>query len=82
MLGKRCSVYLFSEKFKDEFENFKINIISRGTSEIEYWENEIMDIKNLSREQAVNLLIKSLKLNEKINSINNYLNQLRSRNEN
>ena len=70
------------EKFKNEFEHFKTNIISRGITEINYWENEIMHIKNLSREQAINLLIKSLKLNEKINSINNYLNQLRSRNEN
>lgn len=72
---------LDNTEFYINFENFKKNIITRGNLEIEYWQNEITEIQKLSKEQAIELLIKSLKLNEKIYSINFYLNQLRSKNE-
>ncbi len=66
--------------FCSYFNEFKEKIIERGYKEIEYWENEKLLINNLSREEAIGLLLKSLKLNEKINSINTYIHNLRSKN--
>lgn len=60
------------------FNSFKQGIISRGEKEITYWQNEISVIKTYSKAEAITRLISSLKLNEKINSINAYINQLRS----
>lgn len=65
------------ENFTKMFNSFKKNIIDRGESEIKYWENEIDVIKEYTREQAIEMLITSLKLNEKINAINCFINQLR-----
>lgn len=69
-----------SNYFNAEFENFKNNIINRCNTEINYWEDEILNIKNLSKDQAIDMLIKALKINEKINSINSYINNIRGRN--
>lgn len=66
--------------FDKYLSSFKKNIVARGNAEIQYWEQEISNIKEYSREQAIEMLIKSLKLNEKINAINNYINQLRTEN--
>lgn len=41
--------------------------------QILFWQNEISAIKKYSREQAIDELIKSLKLNEKINAINLFM---------
>ncbi len=65
------------KNFDKYFESFKYQIISRGEKEIGYWEDKINAIKGYSKEQAIEMLIKSLKLNEKINSINNFIYQLR-----
>lgn len=59
------------------FKSFKQNIILRGEKEILYWQDKINYIQNCSKDEAIKLLIKSLKLNEKICSINNYINRLR-----
>ncbi len=63
--------------FENNLKVFKQSIVIRGEKEVEYWQNKINFIKEYSKEEAINMLIKSLKLNEKINSINNYINRLR-----
>ena len=65
------------DDFNKYFHIFKNGIILRGENEIKYWEDKINIIKHYSRNQAIEMLIKSLKLNEKINSINSFINQLR-----
>ena len=64
-----------------EFENlvfsFKENIIKRGNEEIDFWKKRIEEIKHYSRDRAIDMLIKSLKLNEKISAIQDYLNQIK-----
>lgn len=65
------------EDFEKCFNSFKNCMLARGEDEITYWENKINTIKQYSKEQAIEMLIKSLKLNEKIGSINNFINQLR-----
>lgn len=65
------------KSFTNLFNIFKNNIVNRGKNEIIYWENEINVIKEYNREEAIKMLIKSLKLNEKINAINCFINQLR-----
>ena len=64
-----------------EFENFifsfKANIIKRGNKEIDFWKKRIKEIKRYSRDKAIDMLIKSLKLNEKISSIQDYINQIK-----
>lgn len=67
-----------SEKeFLEILKKLKSNIVTRGNTEIKYWQNEISAIKKYSREQAIDELIKSLKLNEKINAISLFMKQLR-----
>ena len=64
-----------------EFENlifsFKEHIIKRGNEEIDFWKKRIEEIKHYSRDRAIDMLIKSLKLNEKISAIQDYLNQIK-----
>ena len=55
--------------------------INRGELEISYWEAEISKIKSYTREQAINELIKSKKINEKIRVIKKYILTLRNSNE-
>lgn len=47
--------------------------INRGELEISYWEAEILRIKSYTREQAINELIRSKKINEKIRVIKKYI---------
>ena len=53
---------LTDEKFENSFTCFKKALIDRGENEIKYWENKIAEINQYSREEAVNMLINSLKL--------------------
>ena len=62
----------------EEFDDFKSDIISRGELEIQYWQDKILEIKKYSREKAIASLIESLKLNEKINTINSFIKDLES----
>jgi type II restriction enzyme len=64
-------------ELNNEFSFFKQNIVNRGMEEIKYWKNEISIIEQYSREKAIDTLIKTLKLNEKINTINAYINKLK-----
>ena len=60
------------------FNEYKTETLSRGEFEIQYWENKITEIKKYSREEAIVSLLKSLKLNEKINTIQNFMKDLKS----
>lgn len=51
-------------------------IIERSRTEKSYWLGRIGQIMNYSREQAVNELIKSLGIHEKIAHIDSYVNSL------
>ena len=51
-------------------------IIGRSNTEKSYWLDRIGQIKNYSREQAVNELIKSLGIHEKIAHIDSYVKSL------
>jgi type II restriction enzyme len=64
-------------QFEEHFETYKANIITRGETEIKYWEDEIKGINNYTREQAIEELLTSLKLNEKIYSRKKYINSLK-----
>lgn len=63
-------------QFKNYFSRYKGNIISRGETEIKYWEDKIQKINRYTREQAIEELITSLKLHEKISSIKKYISSL------
>lgn len=52
------------------------NIKSRGNVEISYWENERNTILKFTRMKAIEELIKSRKINEKISQINSFINGL------
>ncbi|MDR1748349.1 MAG: HindIII family type II restriction endonuclease [Spirochaetaceae bacterium] len=68
-------------QFSEYFKKFKTNIIIRGESEIKFWEDKIVKIKQYTREQAINELLSSLKLNEKISAIKNYITSLKEAQE-
>jgi type II restriction enzyme len=65
-------------EFDDYFNKFKLNIITRGETEIKYWKDKIEEINLYTREQAIKELLVSLKLNEKISSIRKYIDSLKN----
>ncbi len=65
------------EKFQNALSEVIEKTIARGEEGKAFWENEISKIKNYSKEEAINELIRSSKLNEKINTIDSCINQLR-----
>jgi type II restriction enzyme len=71
-----------NNQYNEYFKNYKINIISRGENEIKYWEEIKKEISNYSREKAIEELLISLKLNEKIISIRKYINSLKTEEDN
>ncbi len=70
-----------TEQFVDLMHYCIQQTINRCEVEISYWESEILKIKNYTREQAINELIKSKKINEKIRVIKKYILTLRQSNE-
>jgi type II restriction enzyme len=64
--------------FSEYFKKYRNNIVVRGENEIQYWENKIAEIKQYTREKAIEELLISLKLNEKIASIKRYIDSLRN----
>ena len=68
------------EQFNIFLSKAQNNIIKRGEAEICYWHKKQEEIRNYSHEKAVRELIQALKLNEKIISITNFINQLRGKN--
>jgi type II restriction enzyme len=63
--------------FLNYFCNCKKSIISRSISEIRYWHSKIEEVKGFSKQKAINELLKSLKIKEKINSIEKYIKELK-----
>jgi len=77
--NKIIRLYLKSEiaEFENYFKKYKLKIITRGETEIKYWENKIQEINLYTREKAIEELLISLKLNEKISSIKKYIDSLK-----
>jgi type II restriction enzyme len=74
----RLYLNLTKTQFENHFQKYKLNIISRGETEIKYWEDKITEINLYTREQAIEELLSSLKLNEKISSIRKYIDSLKN----
>ena len=55
--------------------------VSRGYSEISFWEREIDKIKGYTKEQAIAELLKAKKIQEKIKAIKKYIDDLGEGNE-
>ena len=58
------------------FSQIKNILVDRGYSEIQYYEYEIERIKKLNRDDAIKELLKNMKLDSKIATINGFINQL------
>lgn len=67
-------------KFYEYFNCVKNIIIERGYMEIQYYEEEIERVKQLSREAAIAELLKSMKLDSKIVTIRSFIDQINERN--
>lgn len=52
------------------------SIINRSSKELSYWIDKLEEIENFSRERAINELVLSLKIHEKINTIKAYSKSL------
>lgn len=70
-----------SEKFEIIMKDCVNKTINRGELEISYWQSEISKIQSYTRDQAIDELIKSKKINEKIRVIKKYIYSLRNVNE-
>jgi type II restriction enzyme len=77
----RLFLKLDQEQFGDYFKKYRTNIITRGETEIKYWKEKIEEIKKYTREQAIEELLSSLKLQEKISSIKKYIDFLKNNGE-
>ena len=66
------------QKINESLNRSKSETLYRGETEIQYWQNKITYIKNYSREEAITYLIKYMKLNEKIKTIKNFMEDLKS----
>lgn len=62
--------------YGDMLNKYKHLIVYRGKTEIAYWNGCIDEIKNYTKEKAIEELIKAKKLQEKINAISSYINKL------
>jgi len=65
-----------SDRFDSLFSRIKDGIVARGNTEIQYFMNEISRIRNLDKDAAIQELIRSLKLDTKIETIRNFINNL------
>ncbi len=66
------------EDFQLYLNSFKSYLITRCESEILFWEEQILIIKQYTKAKAITELITALKLNEKITAINKYIKSLRT----
>lgn len=64
-------------KFASYFDDIKKMLVKRGNTEISYYEDEIDRVRQLSREDAINELLKSMKLDKKITTIKQFIEQIR-----
>ena len=70
-------ISLPDEKFTKYFNIIKKTLVKRGYKEIGYYEDEINRIKQLNREDAINELLKSMKLDSKISTIKQFIEQIK-----
>jgi len=63
-------------KFDKYFAAIKKILVKRGNVEIGYYENEINRVKQLNREDAIRELLVSMKLDSKINTIRQFIEQI------
>ena len=86
--SKECFIGSFNQKFMEftgcgqetllqHFDNQIQSIQSRGISEKEYWERRKAEIQGYTREQAIQELVESLKIDGKIGQIESYIRGLR-----
>lgn len=64
-------------QFINYFDDIKKMLVKRGYTEISYYENEINRVKQLNREDAINELLKSMKLDSKITTIKQFIEQIK-----
>lgn len=67
---------LLESKYNSMLDEYKKLIICRGKTEIAYWTGCIEEIKKYTKEKAIEELIKTMKLQEKINVITQYIDKL------
>lgn len=65
-----------NDKFEEYFTTIKRLLVSRGSEEIHYYENERERVEKLSRKEAIQELLISMKLNSKIETIKQFIDQL------
>ena len=64
-------------QFFSYFDDIKKMLVKRGDTEISYYENEINRVRQLNREDAINELLKSMKLDSKIATIKQFIEQIK-----
>jgi len=67
---------LKQEAFNKSLNSQKLSIIKRSSFEKSFWLEKIETIKNYSRRQAIEELIKTQRIHEKIKQIDNYIGSL------
>ena len=70
------SIGVEASKFGKYFDYARAVLAERGIAEIEYYRQEIARVKRLNREEAITELLKSMKLDNKIETIQSFLNQI------
>ena len=70
-------IHISDNNFSLQLFSFKQSIIERGEAEIEFWKNKIKKIKAYTRKEAIDELLVSLKLNQKIINIKQFTDSLR-----
>ena len=63
--------------FNDVFKICRDSTIHRSKDEIKFWKNKIEEIKQYTKEKAIEELIKAMKINEKILAIEKYISSLK-----
>lgn len=63
--------------FSGLLNEYKNILVSRGEAEIKYWKECIDEIKQYTREEAIEELIKAKKLHEKVSVISLYIARLK-----
>lgn len=67
---------LSKSKFDQLFSTIKAGIVKRGNREIGYFEDEIARIRKMDKDTAIKELISCMKLDSKIETIRNFINQI------
>ncbi len=70
------TIGITNDKFEEYFTTIKRLLVSRGSEEIHYYENERERVEKLSRKEAIQELLISMKLNSKIETIKQFIDQL------